>query len=264
MPLPIPDRERALAMLNGSTRRFTAQLRTADGKRNAIGKWSTAELATHVGQIYSMYVDFLGGGTSPVTDHRNISPTWERMVAEDPERDLFALAERIEKSHEAFQHALSDVGWTEEVGWQGSLRVPVYALAGILVNEAEIHGRDVSIAESSDWKIPRPNAVLALESLYTVMPEYLKADAPQDLDATWCISVRGGSSTYFHLAGGRMEITTEPPGRVDCRISADPVSYLLIGYGRIGQWKPLFTGKIVAYGRKPWLGLTFAKLFQSV
>lgn len=264
MPLPIPDKERTLSLLAGSTRRFTTQLRTADAKRNAIGHWSTAEVSTHLGHIYSMYVDFLGGATSPVADHRNISPTWDRMVADDPERDPFALSERIEKSHEAFVHALSDIGWTDDVNWHGGLRVPAFALAGILINEAEIHGRDISVTESSDWKIPRPNAVVALESLYTVMPAYLRPEAARGLTATWNIKVRGGSSTYFQLRDGAMDITTEEPESVDCRISADPATYLLVGYGRKGRVGPILTGKIVAYGRKPWLGLTFAKLFQSV
>lgn len=264
MPLPVPDRERALAQLNGSTKRFTSLIRTADPSRNAIGHWSTAEVATHVGHIFGMYVDFLAGGTSPVDDHRNISPTWDRMVAEDPERDPFALTERIDKHLEALLGALREADWTGKVHWHGGLQVPAYALVGILVNESEIHGMDIARAESAEWKIPRANAAMALESLYTVMPEYLKPEAAAKLDATWQIKLRGASSTYFQLQDSRMNITTEAPGTVDCRISADPVPYLLVGYGRISQWGPLLKGQIVAYGRKPWLGLAFAKLFQSV
>ena len=41
---------------------------------------------------------------------------------------------------------------------------------------------------------------------------------------------------------------------VDCHVSADPVALLLIADGRPGQWIPIMTGELVAWGRKPWLG----------
>jgi hypothetical protein len=37
-----------------------------------------------------------------------------------------------------------------------------------------------------------------------------------------------------------------------------------VGYGRIGQLGPIVTGKLVTWGRKPWLAPRFAKLFYSV
>jgi hypothetical protein len=42
--------------------------------------------------------------------------------------------------------------------------------------------------------------------------------------------------------------------RVDCHVSADPVALLLIAYGRRSQWVPILTGKLIAWGRQPWLG----------
>ena len=41
---------------------------------------------------------------------------------------------------------------------------------------------------------------------------------------------------------------------VDCHVSAEPVALLLIAYGRRSQWVPIMTGKLIAWGRKPWLG----------
>ncbi len=46
-------------------------------------------------------------------------------------------------------------------------------------------------------------------------------------------------------------------------ISADPVAFLLVGYGRTGQWGQIIRGKLVASGRKPWLGFGFGKLLTS-
>lgn len=37
-------------------------------------------------------------------------------------------------------------------------------------------------------------------------------------------------------------------------------AHLLAAYGRVGQVRPAVTGKVVVYGRKPWLGFKFSKL----
>lgn len=56
---------------------------------------------------------------------------------------------------------------------------------------------------------------------------------------------------------------TEPGPKSDCTISADPVAFLLVGYGRTGQWGEIARGKLVAGGRKLWLGLSFGRLLTS-
>jgi hypothetical protein len=52
-----------------------------------------------------------------------------------------------------------------------------------------------------------------------------------------------------------------PAPDADCRLSADPVAFLLAGSNRQSQWKTLLTGKMVAFGRKPWLALNFKTVF---
>ena len=41
--------------------------------------------------------------------------------------------------------------------------------------------------------------------------------------------------------------------------SAEPVALLLVAYGRRSQWGPVLTGKLVAWGRKPWAGLRLTR-----
>ena len=48
---------------------------------------------------------------------------------------------------------------------------------------------------------------------------------------------------------------------VDCHLSADPAAFLLLGYGRIGQWRAIGRGQLLAWGRKPWLALRLRSLF---
>ncbi len=44
-------------------------------------------------------------------------------------------------------------------------------------------------------------------------------------------------------------------------ISADPAAFLLVGYGRMPLVRALLRGGILAWGRRPWLGLRLMDLF---
>ena len=67
------------------------------------------------------------------------------------------------------------------------------------------------------------------------------------------------------MCGGRRrwrsDLLTRPARKADCRISADPVAFLLTGAERESQWKALLTERMLAYGRKPWLALRFKKIY---
>ena len=104
--------------------------------------------------------------------------------------------------------------------------------------------------------------MFGIEGLLPTLPHFLN-DTATGIDAVYELRIRGGSRLYLTIRDGRLDIGVDRPKRVDCVISADPVSYLLVGYGRRSQWKPILTGKIMALGRKPWLGFGFGKLFVS-
>jgi hypothetical protein len=50
-------------------------------------------------------------------------------------------------------------------------------------------------------------------------------------------------------------------GPVDCVISADPVTLLLVAYGRMPVRRAVLRGGMLARGRRPWLGMRFKDLF---
>ncbi len=210
-----------------------------------------------------MYPGLVLGGSSPVPDHLDVSSYWDTTMV-DETSDLAAARKRIGAALEGFIEVASKENWEEPVTWHGGVRIPVYSLASILINEYLVHGRDIATAANEHWEIGRAEAVAIFEGHLPILPHYVNEEAVANLRASYRIDIRGGRTVYITVDRGSLSISTEAPMKVDCRISADPVSYLLVGYGRVGQWKPILTGKIVAYGRKPWLGLTFAKLFHSV
>ena len=69
-----------------------------------------------------------------------------------------------------------------------------------------------------------------------------------------------GPRYVIRVADGTAEVRTVG-GPVDCVISADPVTYLLVVYGRMPLGRALLRGGMLAWGRRPWLGLRFKDLF---
>ena len=61
---------------------------------------------------------------------------------------------------------------------------------------------------------------------------------------------------------GTLHVSTDYAESVDCHLSADPTAFLLVMYGRQGPLRPALTGKVVAWGRKPWLAFRIPSLLQ--
>jgi hypothetical protein len=132
-----------------------------------------------------------------------------------------------------------------------------------LINECEIHGRDIAVATGGRWSIPAPHARLAIAAHVPFLYGFVNEEATRGLNASFGLHVRGGDDYYFKFTDGQLSIDGAKTA-VDCHISTDPVEYLLLGYGRKSQWRAIATGKVLTWGRKPWLSLKFATLFQSV
>lgn len=265
MSLPVPDKRHALGAVKDATGRYTALLRrTSAGDAQAVGHWTVRDVAVHTSHIYGLFPELMKGGHSPVANHLAMSEHWDALVVEDGESDLGKVADRIDASVAEFVDLAAGDDWTATKHWHGGLEVPIYTLASILVTEPGLHGLDIARATGEPWKLPASHGQLAIEGLLPVLPSFVNREATANLNATYRLDVRGGSTIYIRVSQGDLGLSLEQPGSVDCRISADPVAYVLVGYGRMPQWEAIAKAKILAYGRKPWLALKFGSLFYSV
>lgn len=264
MSLPVPDRSETLDSLQRATSAFCALVRsTRDGSPPAIGTWSVRDTAVHASHIFGVLDGLLTGGTSPVKDHRQMSQTWDGLVADDDETNLAKIADRIQASADSFaRNATADL-WESWVPWHGGLKIPTYGLASILLTEASIHGLDIARATGRPWGVPRSVALISIAGLLPVLPHFLDEEAARGLEANYRLKLRGGPTLFMRVADNDLVIDEAPLGRLDCTISADPLAYLLVGYGRLGRWGPIFKGQITAWGRRPQLSLRFAQLFVT-
>jgi hypothetical protein len=77
------------------------------------------------------------------------------------------------------------------------------------------------------------------------------------------VRFRGYETATFMFDDGKLSVRDGPATQADVRMSVEPVSFLEVGYKRKGLAVPILTGRAVAWGRRPWLALRFANLFQS-
>ena len=92
--------------------------------------------------------------------------------------------------------------------------------------------------------------------------DYLDQDAAHDVRI--CYELRFGPGDRYRFVVDGPTATASPAEgthvRPDCVITADPVAFLLVGYGRAGQWSQILRGKLRAGGRRPWLAQRFSSL----
>ena len=74
--------------------------------------------------------------------------------------------------------------------------------------------------------------------------------------------MRGGPGYRMAVDDGRAVVTAACE-KADCVITADPVAFLLLGYGRVSQLSPVLRGQLRPGGRKPWLAMKFGTLLSS-
>lgn len=235
--------------------------------------WTVGETAAHmVGELRDYTALTLGSpalahpprplanGETPAS--RNAAAN-AQTLAEFTERDPVRLGEMMLAGVEAFTAAAGQRPPDELVLTPTGLPMTVPVMTSALLGEQLVHGLDIARASGARWTIGRGNALLVIAGIMALVPDYVDRRRTAGLHISYELRFRGGPRYVLRIDDGRAAVT-EGAGAADCWISADPVGFLLLGYGRTGQLGQILRGKIVAGGRKPWLGPKFGSLLMSV
>jgi uncharacterized protein (TIGR03083 family) len=225
--------------------------------------WVAADVAAHLLIAGRALEGYVRGDREPVTDVDDVPGSNARRLRETTERDVNTLTKELHDVTDRFLELTDHADAADAAFWHG-LDVTVGALYGIYLGELLLHGRDVARAAGRRWPISKQDAVMIFEGAAAVSHAFLDEDAVRDFRATYGLRLRGGPSFTFAFDDGVLTVTDGSPARADCRVSADPRSLVLVVYGRSSQWAQIGRGGLFAYGRKPWLALRFAGLFESV
>jgi uncharacterized protein (TIGR03083 family) len=264
----LPDKATAAEQVEAAYGQFCELLRTTeDMNLPAVGQWSVGDVAAHVAAGASALPQIAAGEGSPYRSAtvEGIAESNDRLKAETDTRDIQALVDRIRLGAKALTSAALAQHGDPTVPHHAGIPVPVSAVLGLAVGEALVHGYDIAHANGRPWRIPRAWAYTAFRSFVPIVPYFVDQDRVGDMRARFDVRMRGDGAprVVFDLADGELTIQLPEPGRrADCYVSAESTALLLVMYGRIGPAVPALTGKVLAWGRKPWLGFTLPTLFQ--
>lgn len=102
-----------------------------------------------------------------------------------------------------------------------------------------------------------------MTGLHQVLPGWVDRQRARGHTATYDLRLRGLARYTYRFHDGALRIDeTRRPGHVDVHISSDPVTALLLNYGRISTVRASLSGRTVAWGRRPWLGATLPGRFH--
>lgn len=239
------------------------------------GGWDLAELAVHMLHVLDFELGTVGGDpVPPVNGFEDLTRFTLGYVADEPSRDIPAIADRIEAAAAELVNRTAGRGPDDEVDWLGGSRLPLRAVHAHVVSELLVHADDVARAEKRPWSIRREDALFAIDDFVVpLVPAFTRAGtfggagafvnpAAKNFRGTYRMGLTGGPLRDFVFADGTLRIEDAAPGRrIDCQVRADPTALLLVVWRRRSHWPAVATFKLKAWGRKPWLAAQLPGLF---
>ncbi|MER5472017.1 maleylpyruvate isomerase family mycothiol-dependent enzyme [Streptomyces sp. NPDC002685] len=238
------------------------------GLRIPGAEWSVGEAAAHLAVANELMAELAAGQARPYGDGtpQSLAEANERSLAEFGERGAEPLAAMIVKHADACVKALEE-GAAESV--EGPVVTPLgqmspQELGSYLLTHMLGHGYDLARALGRTHMIDRARVGLTLPFMLTAMPRVTDPVRTAGMNARYDIRLWGGAGRFgVTLADGVLTVDAQPPARPDCTILIEPVTFLLMALGRQGQASPLARGRIIVWGRKPWLAPRFPGLFTA-
>lgn len=238
--------------------------------------WSAGQTAAHVVADMGEYAEVLTRHVNGETAEFNIpdgSPARARNSANDrhladvPERDMRRLADLLEGTAAKYLAAAADIAAIDashrvELLTADGLVLEPAVMTGLLLGEQLVHGLDIARAAHRPWSIEPDDALLVIPAVLSLVPKYLRPSRTKNANISYELRLRGAPRYRLAIADGKGVVTVAGK-KADCVITADPVTFLLLGLNRVPQLPQLLRGKLRAGGRKPWLAAKFGTLLES-
>ncbi len=218
--------------------------------------WNVGEVGAHIVTCARRYISFASGEPSSLGE-QTMTEANEQRLAEYSTREIGRIADDLVRDSSAF---LSMIGQDDSRMTLNGESIDRATAAAVLLGELRIHGLDISRALGHPWKISRDEALMIAYGALVVADKFV---SDTTLRAVYEVRYRGGETVSMTFFDGRLSVGRGRVAKADCRISVDPVVGLLLAYGRVSQWRAGLTGRVVVWGRKPWLAFRFSTALAS-
>ena len=225
-------------------------------------EWTVRDAAVHLAGANHRIVALAGGeaSTVPTAEKHVLDARARKLIAENPETDGKKLAEQIREGLERVMAATALLPGDQPISYHAGLRLNLAELVSLYLGEYLLHGYDIAVAVRARWPIDPSYAALAVCGFRACYSAIFNPATAAGLDATYCLDTAGTEPYLVRIAGATFE-ETATARTVDCVISADPVTALLVMSGRLSQWAAIALGRLTFSGERPEIGPRFNDLF---
>jgi len=221
-------------------------------------RWTLGELASHLAARTELFAGYLTGTATPEGEVADIAANNDRQIREARDVPLDTQIELIAASVGAFVETTRGRLGTDPYPWYSGIELDVATGTGIALAEALVHGFDVARSLGKPWPISAEDARTILRASFVLAPGYVNPATTRGKHVTYRVMIRGGPRLRFRIDDG-VGALEGPEGPADCTIRAEPVSFLLVSYGRATRWRAALSGKVLVGGRRPWKALSFGR-----
>ncbi|MDH6577890.1 maleylpyruvate isomerase N-terminal domain-containing protein [Kitasatospora sp. MAP5-34] len=276
------DREQARRAVGEGGARLVRLLREGDPAAQVAGsQWRVADVASHLAYVFRGFTEAAVGNSAQFARYVPDEPDFHRRLATVNGALVQELADSAGDQQSAVAIGMVEEGIagflaaTASLDPEAALDTPWYGpgvtrttdtLTALALGEILVHGLDIARTSATPWPIERSEATVVAREVFARMLPLMLTDAGRRAEVSYRISWRGAPRSspdlVVRLSAGT--VTTGPAGpgeRVDCRVLADPVAFLLVGYGRSSTWREVLAGRILAWGRRPWAAARLPQLF---
>ena len=263
MTLPI---EPVVDVFDRATDRFAAQLERAPagaGSRAIPGmEWTVEEAAAHVLSGLRAY-GVMGTGGPSMWQSFDTGPADNAIaIAATPERDLIVIAGEVRTAAKSLREIFVEHDEGTLV-WQTGVLLPTPVFAAIGCGELLLHGHDIAKGLGTAWPIAPTDAAVLAQGTLEIAPYFVDPERARGVTRTYELRLRQTPHYTLAFNDGTVTIAASGAAHADCRINAQPLPFVLLAYGRVPMWNPIAKGQMVAWGRKPWLGLQLPGLLRK-
>lgn len=251
--------------LRGAARRFAALARAAgdDGQRLAGSAWTVRDVAAHLATVAPRYAKFPHGtqrlaGTPPDLPALNAEE-----IAALGDRTTGALLDLLSGAVDAVISQVTAFGDDPPAyRFHGGCTVRADVALGILLGELVVHGFDLARRLHAPWPITGRQVSLIWSGVEPILPGWADPRRAAGHHAGYAVHLRDGNPHVLCFTRGQLSTALPPGRRIDCHIGGSPAALLLILYRRRSQWRAAATGRVLAWGPRPWLAFTLADRFH--
>jgi uncharacterized protein (TIGR03083 family) len=246
--------------------RALATLQAVKGADPALGVadtpgWSVGDVFAHLAIESDRYAREVEGDGSWSPTAADIANTNRRELDKFEGRDPQHLLTTIRRNVDRYLAALSerdpdDVGH----GFDAGLEIALRHGAGVLLGELVVHGNDLSVAAGRPAAIRAGDASFIVDGAWRVLPAFLDTRRAAGFNGAFEVRLRGYQVLRVRIDEGLATVGVVG-ARPDVVISADPVAFLLVMYGRRSQFQAVVRLQMVAWGRRPERAFMLRRLF---